>query len=114
MDIARYRTRFAGSKSQAQKRNILWLLTFDEYMQVWAESGHTIREPKLHLLRYMDEGAYQLGNVRIGLAADNCAETTALYWLKRGRYGPIASYIMRLPSQVIRDAYLAKCMNLGV
>lgn len=114
MDTQRLRRRFHASRFQARKRGLLWDLTFEQYCGLWIESGYSTRvNSGIVLMRVLDEGDYTLENVRLGPQRDNMRECAGLHWLKRGRYGPLASYLLTLPV-TLRERYLAKCLILGV
>ncbi len=56
-------------KSNAKRRNIPFLLTFDEWLAIWLDSGkweqrgtHSV---EYCMARYGDSGPYAIGNVRI-------------------------------------------------
>lgn len=70
-DFRKYR----AHKDNAKKRNIPFLLSFDEWMDIWQRSGHYNergnRKGQYCMSRYNDIGAYQIGNVFIQLHSDN-------------------------------------------
>lgn len=60
-------------------RGILFKLTFEEWLQIWLESGH-LRErgtggDKYVMARNGDQGPYKVGNVRIVTCSQNSKET---------------------------------------
>lgn len=74
------RARYRQQKWHARDRGIEWLLTFDEWWQIWEESGmYPLRGcgiGKYVMARTGDKGPYAVGNVRIALWSDNVAEAS--------------------------------------
>ena len=74
-----YYTEFMQQKHNAKRRNIEFLLTYDEWMKIWLNSG------KLHLRgktrgcyvmsRYGDSGPYSADNVEIKSMSENATES---------------------------------------
>jgi len=62
----------------AWKRGIEWKLTFRQWLRIWTESGHLHERGKLKhqyvMARFGDEGAYEVGNVKIITHEENCRE----------------------------------------
>jgi len=65
-------------KSHAKEREIEFLLTFDEWMKIWIDSGHWhergATRGKYVMARIGDVGPYQVGNVKIILHEENLSE----------------------------------------
>lgn len=78
--------RFHGHKQQARLRNIPFFLTFEEWMDIWTQSGkweqRGWRKGQYVMARHGDQGAYEKGNVIICLAEENRAERNRNYSLK--------------------------------
>ena len=70
-DFRKYR----AHKDNAKKRNVPFLLSFYEWMDIWQKSGHYSergnKKGQYCMSRYNDIGAYQIGNVFIQLHSDN-------------------------------------------
>ena len=68
---------FHTQKYDARRRDIKFRLTFEQWLTVWKDSGKLVeRGRKAHeyvMGRYSDVGAYEIGNVYICTAAENCA-----------------------------------------
>lgn len=69
--------------SAAQKRNIPFLLTYEQWWNIWQTSGRWElrgrRRGQYCMARDGDLGAYEIGNVRIILGRDNLAEADQSY-----------------------------------
>lgn len=61
--------RFREQRHSSEQRGIAFLLTFDEWITVWTESGHLHERGKAPgqyvMARYGDCGPYAVGNVKI-------------------------------------------------
>lgn len=75
------RRRYSMQKYGARLRGIEFLLSYEQWLAIWTESGHLDergRGPaKYCMARYGDRGAYEVGNVKIITLIDNAAETWA-------------------------------------
>lgn len=64
------RGKYAVHKANAKARGIPFLLTFDQWLKIWNDSGMYTEMGNTHgkynMCRNNDEGAYQEGNVYIG------------------------------------------------
>jgi hypothetical protein len=76
-----YISRYRNQKAAAKKRGIPFLLTFEEWRDIWDTSGKLEqrgrRRGQYVMARFNDQGAYEVGNVRICTAGDNVAEGLA-------------------------------------
>jgi hypothetical protein len=65
-------------KAAAKQRNIPFLLTFEDWWDIWQQSGkwehRGARRGEYCMARFGDIGAYARNNVKICLAADNVRE----------------------------------------
>ena len=72
------RGRYHQHKSKATARGIPFLLTFEEWWDIWQASGkwkqRGTRRDQYVMARPGDQGAYERGNVRICLAGENTDE----------------------------------------
>lgn len=72
------RGRYNVHRSNAKKRNIPFLLTFEEWWSIWQESGkweqRGKRSNQYQMCRNNDEGSYEVGNVRIDTCYNNSLE----------------------------------------
>jgi hypothetical protein len=70
-----FRKAYTQQKSNAKGRGIAFLLTFDEWKQIWVESGKWEQRGrganKYCMCRFGDQGCYEFGNVFIGLGKIN-------------------------------------------
>lgn len=80
-DIAKARCRYRTHRSNAAKRGVEFLLTFEEWWQIWQDSGKWPERGagpnKYCMSRYGDTGAYAVGNVFINRFAGNTSEGQA-------------------------------------
>ena len=65
-------------KSNAIRRNIPFLLTFEQWLEIWKQSGH-LHERGRHrgqyvMSRFGDTGPYSIDNIRIITVGENHAE----------------------------------------
>ena len=79
MNIKKLRQSYHIQKHSATKlRGIEFLLTFEEWLQIWLDSGHLHERGKdkdqYCMARYGDRGAYAIGNVRIITNSENSRE----------------------------------------
>ncbi len=67
-----------GINFLAKKRSIEFLLTFEEWLKIWVDSGHYFergcRKGQYVMVRKGDNGPYAVGNVRITTVEENRAE----------------------------------------
>jgi hypothetical protein len=65
-------------RGHAKRRGIDFLLSYEEWFQIWQESGHLhergYRKGQYCMARFGDVGPYVVGNVHIILHADNSRE----------------------------------------
>jgi hypothetical protein len=70
-------------KSAARRRRIPFLLTFEQWWEIWFFSGkweqRGRRKGQYCMARFGDLGGYEVGNVRIILGRDNLAEADQSY-----------------------------------
>lgn len=80
MTIDMRRVRYRQQKSEAKRRGIPFLLTFDEWWEVWepywAHRGR--RSDQLVMARHGDVGPYAVGNIKIITARENRLERRKL------------------------------------
>jgi NUMOD3 motif len=69
---------YCEHKNSASGRGIEFLLTFEEWLQIWQDSGHLHERGKHRgqyvMARFGDKGAYEVCNVKIILHSENIAE----------------------------------------
>lgn len=69
---------FCDQRLTAASRGIPFLLTFEQWLDIWQESGHLGqrgRGPGRYCMaRFGDRGAYEIGNVRIATNRENREE----------------------------------------
>lgn len=69
---------YATQKTQAKNRGIVFLLTFDEWLTIWRDSGRLSERglggTKYCMARHGDVGPYAIGNVRICTNRENRRE----------------------------------------
>jgi hypothetical protein len=69
---------YQGQKDSAKRRNIPFVLTFEEWWLVWESSGkwqeRGLGSDQYCMARFGDTGAYEIGNVRIITGSENRAE----------------------------------------
>jgi len=71
--------RYHQHKGKALYRGIEFLLTFEEWWEIWQTSGkweqRGRRRDQYVMARFGDQGAYEYGNVKICLVAENVGES---------------------------------------
>lgn len=76
------RSRYRAHRKSARKRGVEFLLTFDEWLNIWTSSGHFNERGKggnkYCMARFGDLGPYAVGNVRIITNGENNLEAAAL------------------------------------
>lgn len=74
----KYNTAYLAHKQNAAVRSIDFLLTYEEWLQIWEQSGHLhergCRKGQYCMARFGDKGPYAVGNVKIILHRDNILE----------------------------------------
>lgn len=75
------RRQYTGHRWGAQKRNIEFLLSFDEWLDIWLSSGHWHERGRKRgqycMSRFGDVGAYAVDNVFIQLHANNVSDSNS-------------------------------------
>lgn len=75
--LASPKGQFAKHRQNAYSRGVEFLLTFDEWWNIWQRSGHWAkrgnRSGRYVMARHNDEGPYKRGNVAIELFNANVA-----------------------------------------
>lgn len=95
-----WRKKFKAARSSAEARGIAWRLTYEEWLSLWLPYEDQLRNgEKLHLCRYQDQGAYELGNVRVDTAKANLQE--AAQFRIGIRYKPIKEPPWRIDLEAI-------------
>ncbi len=76
--VPKYWRVYWAQKNNAALRRIKFKLTFEQWLQVWQESGHLHERGRLSqqycMARFGDQGAYEVGNVKIITTEENCKE----------------------------------------
>jgi hypothetical protein len=84
-----FRKQFHSHKGGAKHRGIPFLLTYAEWLAIWEQSGHLHergnRKGQYCMARYGDQGAYEVGNVRIVTNAENQVEAGEAHARGRAR-----------------------------
>ena len=77
-EMRKARERFYAHRGNAKRRNIPFLMSFEEWITVWLSSGHYHEigraRGKYCMARFGDFGAYEVGNVRIITSTANIIE----------------------------------------
>lgn len=77
MELQKLRRAFAFQANSARGRGVPFLLSFDEWLKVWTDSGHLERRGRRSgcyvMGRKGDAGAYEIGNVEIVTVRENMA-----------------------------------------
>jgi hypothetical protein len=119
--IASARYKYSKHKSSAKQRGIPFLLTFEQWWQIWQESGHWEKRGCPYMMtRLKDEGPYAVGNVRIATGAQNAEDRQRLWYLKgyrasadrppvetRTEYTIKLGHIQRQMLQILRSSRVA-------
>lgn len=73
--------RYKWQMNKALQRGIPWLLSFEEWCEIWRASGKWSKRGRKSgqyvMARYGDRGAYERANVRICLVGENVNEMRA-------------------------------------
>jgi len=73
------RGRYHSQKSRALERGIEFLLTFEEWWDIWQASGKWDQRGRHRgqyvMARFGDQGAYEAGNIKICPVVENVAES---------------------------------------
>lgn len=72
------RQKFTTQRHDAKRRGVIWLLTYEEWLKIWMDSGHWhergCKKGQYVMARYGDKGPYAVDNVRIVLVETNNSE----------------------------------------
>lgn len=68
------RQAFNSARSGAAQRGIPWLLSYDEWWQLWRDHWSRKASQRLALARYADWGPYERDNCRVTTDAENTRE----------------------------------------
>jgi len=78
MNIKKAKEQFYNHRNRARRHNIEFLLTFDEWLQIWISSGHYhekgTKTGQYVMSRREDKGPYSVENVYIQTVGDNNRE----------------------------------------
>lgn len=66
--------RYAAHKKNAKRRGVDFLITYEEWRDVWLGHWENRGQGKSVMCRTGDTGAYELGNVRIDTQSNNAKE----------------------------------------
>lgn len=85
-DIKEKKRKYMIQKRNAEKRGIEFLLTFDEWWQLWEPHYHNrgTRKGQMCMCRTLDRGPYAVGNVRIDFVQSNGHERVSSRIDRRG------------------------------
>lgn len=76
--MTKFKKKYCQHKRNAIKRNILWEITYIQWIKIWLESGkwsqRGCRKGQYCMARFNDEGPYAPDNVKIILHAENTQE----------------------------------------
>jgi hypothetical protein len=76
--ISKFKTAYKWHKSNASKRGIAFLFTFEEWCNWWIETGkweqRGVGKDKYCMCRFNDIGAYELGNVYCATNSKNLSD----------------------------------------
>jgi NUMOD3 motif len=77
-DLRRLRQAFRDQRNVAKARGIDFLLTFEEWLNFWQDSGRLFergrKEGQYCMARFGDTGPYALGNIKIIKHSENSSE----------------------------------------
>lgn len=78
LELAALKSAYKVQKNGAKGREIEFLLTFEEWLKIWVDSGHLYERGRNRgqyvMLRSGDKGPYSVENVRIALNSENVFE----------------------------------------
>lgn len=78
MNLNNLRIAWRSQKDSAKLRGIEWLMSFEEWLQIWAQSGHLHergrKKGQYCMARFGDVGPYAIDNVKIILHGANVSE----------------------------------------
>ena len=71
--------KFWAQRQSARNRKITWNLTFDEWWDIWQQSGHWnnrgVHKGQYCMSRIGDVGSYEIGNVFILMEIITCQKS---------------------------------------
>jgi hypothetical protein len=110
--------KFKEHKYRADRRGIPFLLTYDEWLKIWEDSGHLHERGNRHgqyvMARYGDAGPYSIGNVRIITAAENRREhQKTIRDGRRPRHAPVDdAKVLTMKEQGLSPAAIARTFGV--
>ena len=101
MDNAKAKQKYRAHKRNAAQRGIDFELSFEQWLEVWGDKldSRGRHADEYGMCRFMDRGAYKVGNVFIGTPAKN-GRTRRLVTIERA-YGRMRS---ETPSEPPKDS----------
>ena len=116
-DRETYRTDFLQHRNNADIRNIPFRLTFQEWLNIWIESGQLAnrgrRVGQYVMARKGDEGGYEVGNVEIVTCTKNMRDSILFRQQRRSGYAQSRNTILE-PDHIVlvlREARLKANLN---
>ena len=77
-DLVLYKRAYRGQRKSAKQRGIPFLLSFEEWCEIWIASGkfgkRGCKRDQYVMARYEDKGPYAKGNVKIVTSSENARE----------------------------------------
>ena len=88
--LAKIRHRYFCHKSKAKQRGIEFILSFDDWLNIWEKSGKLndrgCKKGQYVMSRFNDTGPYSINNVFIQLHSKNSIDGGVIY-INKGKYG---------------------------
>jgi hypothetical protein len=84
-ELQKAKKAFEKHKSNAKSRKIEFKFTFDEWWDIWKPHFHNrgYRRGQFVMCRTLDQGAYEVGNVRIDTVAGNASTRRVVNFAKK-------------------------------
>ena len=78
MDMKKTKQQYHNHKARAKRKGIPFELTFEQWYQIWLDSGHYFekgtKQGQFVMSRFQDKGGYTINNVFIQTVGDNTRE----------------------------------------
>lgn len=116
MDLQIAKKRFIQQKSDAKRRKIEWMFTFEEWCEVWKLSGKWDQrgrgKGKYVMARHGDVGPYEKTNVSIKLCEENSQEAAANKIYTPAIRAKISANRKNIPRPLVKCPYCPKMADM--
>lgn len=119
--MQKLRKAYNSQKADARRRGIIFVLTFDQWLRVWKQSGKLakrgVKRGQYVMARYGDVGPYAIGNIKIITTEKNVIEKNKRMWRTDFEYRAKMLEVSKRPKpyliEIARERALGNKWSLG-